>query len=53
MQYPFNEYKKELNKKSQQMLKIQFEEAIVNDNFIIFIRDNENKQLRSYTFTKK
>ena len=50
--YPFNEYKKELSEKSQQRLKIQFEEAAINDDFIVFIRDNEKKQLRSYSFAK-
>jgi hypothetical protein len=51
--YPYNEFKRALNEISQESLKTQYEEAIANDNFIIFIQDNEKKEFRSYTFTKE
>ncbi|MDP2754103.1 MAG: hypothetical protein Q8P40_06895 [Nitrospirota bacterium] len=51
--YPYNELKRTLSKRSQELLKTQYEDAIANDNFVIFVRDNENKELRSYTFSKE
>jgi hypothetical protein len=51
--YPYNEFKNTLSKISRESLKSQYEEAIANDNFIIFIQDHEKKEFRSYTFTKK
>ncbi len=49
--YPYNELKRTLSKRSQELLKTQYEDAIANDNFVIFVGYNENKELRSYTYT--
>ena len=34
-----------LNEKSKEKTMIQYEDAIKNNQFVIFIRDNENKNL--------
>lgn len=51
--YPYDEFKKALSKKSQELLKTQYEKAAANDHLVIFVRDNEKKKLRSYTFSKE
>jgi hypothetical protein len=51
--YPYAEYRKELSKRSQALLKEQYEKAVANDHIVVFIRDNEKKKLRSYSFRKE
>jgi hypothetical protein len=51
--YPYAEYRKELSKRSQDLLKTQYAEALANDQIVVFIRDNERKKLRSYSFRKE
>lgn len=49
--YPNNEFKNNLSKKSQELLETQYEEAIVNDYFVIFVRDSKKEIFRSYSFS--
>jgi hypothetical protein len=47
--YPYKDFKAGLNKKSQIMLKEQYESAIAENKMVVFVKDNENKILRSYS----
>ena len=47
--YPYNDFKSELSKKSQIQLEEQYEAAILNNEMVVFVRDNEKKELVSYS----
>ena len=48
--YPYSEYLKTLSERSQGMLKKEYNEAIKNKEMVIFVRDNEEKVLKSRSF---
>ena len=48
--YPSNDFQKELSEKSQVMLRGQYEEALRRNKIVVFIRDNEERRLVSYSF---
>ena len=47
--YPYNDFKSELSKKSQIQLEEQYEAAILNNEMVVFVRDNKKKELVSYS----
>ena len=47
--YPYNDFKSELSKKSQIQLEEQYETAILNNEMVVFVRNNEKKDLVSYS----
>ncbi|NQE53707.1 hypothetical protein C5S29_08945 [ANME-1 cluster archaeon GoMg3.2] len=47
--YPYNDFKSELSKKSQIQLEEQYEAAILDNEMVVFVRDNEKKELVSYS----
>ncbi len=47
--YSYNDFKSELSKKSQIQLEEQYEAAILNKEMVVFVRDNEKKELVSYS----
>ena len=47
--YPYEDYRAELNERSQASLKQQYEDALANGMFVVFVRDNKNRKLKSYT----
>jgi hypothetical protein len=47
--YPCAEFRNELNERSQASLKEQYEQAIKEGMFVLFVRDNEKKKFRSYS----
>ena len=47
--YPYNDFKSELSKRSQIQLEEQYETAILNNEMVVFVRDNEKKDLVSYS----
>ena len=47
--YPYREFKMELSQKSQAALEDQYQRAVKNDQFVVFVRDNEKQKLLSYT----
>jgi len=47
--YPYNDFKSELSKKSQIQLEEQYEAAILNNEMVVFVRDNEKRDLVSYS----
>ena len=48
--YPYSEYLKMLNESSQKMLTKEYNEAIKNNKMVVFVRDNEEKVLKSSSF---
>jgi hypothetical protein len=47
--YPYNDFKSELSKRSQIQLEEQYEAAILNNEMVVFVRDNEKKEFVSYS----
>ncbi len=47
--YPYNDFKSELSKRSQIQLEEQYEAAILNNEMVVFVRDNEKRDLVSYS----
>ena len=47
--YPYNDFKSELSKKSQIQLEEQYEAAILDNEMVVFVRDNEKRDLVSYS----
>jgi len=47
--YLYSEFLKGLNQKSKDLLSIQYEEARKTNKIVLFIRDEENEILKSYT----
>ena len=48
--YPYQEFKDDLNERSQAMLKDPYERAIAEDKIVVFVRDNETRRFVSMTF---
>jgi hypothetical protein len=48
--YPYTEYLKGLSEKSQNLLKEQYDDAIKSNKMVVFVKDNKEKVLKSYTF---
>ena len=46
---PYAEYRAELSKRSQASLKKQYERAMANGEIVIFVRDNQEEKLVSYS----
>jgi hypothetical protein len=46
--YPYREFRAELSKKSQELLKRDYESACVQGSMIVFVRDNLERRLVSY-----
>jgi hypothetical protein len=47
--YPYEDFKAELSEKSQTSLREQYEKALKTNSVVVFIRDNEERKLFSYT----
>ena len=47
--YPYNDFRSELSKKSQIQLEEQYETAILNNEMVVFVRDNKKKDIVSYS----
>jgi hypothetical protein len=48
--YPYDEYRATLSERSQAMLTVQYDEAMVNNKVVVFVRDNETRRLTSMSF---
>ena len=51
--YPYAEFRKELSQKSQRSLKEQYEKAVRDKQMVIFVRDNEQKRLISFSVAEE
>ena len=49
--YPYKEFKAELSKKSQELLEYDYKSASVLGSIIVFVRDNVERKLVSYTMS--
>jgi hypothetical protein len=49
--YPYKEFKEELGKRSQESLEHDYKSASVLGNIIVFVRDNVERKLVSYTMS--
>jgi hypothetical protein len=47
--YPYLEFKTTLSERSQKMLEKEYEEALTNKQFVIFVKDNLQKKLISFS----
>ena len=47
--YPYQDFKADLSEKSQKLLEEQYNQALLDNQIVIFIRDNVKKILKSYT----
>jgi hypothetical protein len=48
--YPYKDFKEELNPGNQASLQGQYEEAVATNKIVVFVRDNVNRRLVSYSF---
>lgn len=48
--HPANNYLNSLTTRTSSMMKKQYQQAIKNNKFILFIKDIKNEKLRSYVF---
>src|SRR5437763_9630515 len=49
--YPYKEFKAELSKQSQESLEYDYKSASVLGSIIVFVRDNVERKLVSYTMS--
>jgi hypothetical protein len=47
--YPYAEFSSELSEKSQRSLKDQYERAVRDNKIVVFVRDNEQRRLVSFS----
>lgn len=48
--YPYVEFKKDLNTRSQRSLKKQYEQALEENQMVVFVRDNDQQRLVSFSW---
>jgi hypothetical protein len=48
--YPYKEFKDDLNPRNQASLQDQYERAIATNKIVVFVRDNVERRLVSYSF---
>jgi len=48
--YPYEEFKADLDPRSQAMLTADYEKAVARNKVVVFVRDNETKRLASMLF---
>ncbi len=51
--YPYLEFKNDLSERSQRSLQEQYEQAIIDDKIVVFVRDNDAKKLVSYSVCRE
>lgn len=47
--YPYDEFKADLNPRSQALLASQYERAVASNEIVVFVRDNARRKLVSYS----
>lgn len=51
--YPYEEFKADMNPRNQASLTDQYEQAIASDRIVVFVRDNDQQKLVSYSIDKE
>lgn len=49
--YPYESFKSDLSKKSQTILEKQYNDALIENKVVVFVRDNEQKTLVSSSYS--
>jgi hypothetical protein len=49
--YPYKDFKAEMSKKSQSSLEQQYKSASLDGSMVVFVRDNTERKLVSYTMS--
>lgn len=47
--YPYLDFKNTLSERSQMMLKKEYQEALANDQIVVFVKDNDRKKMISFS----
>ena len=47
--YPYEDFKSEMSVESQLLLTEQYERAVASGQMVVFVRDNDNEKLVSYS----
>ncbi len=50
--YPYKDFRDEMNERSQCLLKQQYEQAQVDGQIVVFVRDNVKQKLRSFSLDR-
>lgn len=48
--YPYEEFKADLDERSQSMLTADYEKAVARNKVVVFVRDNDTRRLASMLF---
>lgn len=51
--YPYKEFRDDLNERSQRILKQQYEQAQVDGQIVVFVRDNVKQKFQSFSLDHK
>jgi len=51
--YPYKEFRDDMNERLQRILKQQYEQAQVDGQIVVFVRDNVKQKLRSFSLDHK
>ena len=51
--YPYKKIRGEMNERSQRLLKQQYEQAQVDGQIVVFVRDSVKQKLRSFSLDRK
>ena len=47
--YPYIEFKNTLSERSQRMLEKEYTEAVANNKVVVFVKDNDRRQMISFS----
>ena len=51
--YPYEDFKADLSRRSQDMLAADYEKALAGNKVVVFVRDNETRRLVSMLFEEE
>jgi len=51
--YPYVEFKKTLSERSQKMLEKEYQEAVAHHKIVVFVRDDDRRQMTSFSVDEK
>jgi hypothetical protein len=47
--YPYLDFKNTLSERSQKMLEKEYQEAVIHKQIVVFVKDNDRKQMISFS----
>ena len=51
--YPFQEFRDDLTERTRASFSEQYQDAVSRGEMVVFVRDNDNRKLRSYSVARK